>query len=154
MSGRLIVTIVAFGLAVLIMGAFFPTFIDAAEGTVEATSDLEVNQNDTLGELLEIELTSVDGDNATFELTETRSADSATINISATNSSTVTLAGEEVTSTVDSVDEDSAIITTEYPPAIGWAEGAKLFVEQTGLLLALVAFIVTVAMLAIVMRGV
>lgn len=141
---------VAFAVVIIGLAAalFAPTLIDATQGNAVAVEQMEVGDTANLTERLTLSLDAVNTaqDNATVTLTdETTFADTQTIVDNDTTSST-TLSGDVINVSVSNIDaSDVVTLSVTYPPMFAWNDGARVFYENSGIIIAALALVMVVA---------
>jgi len=155
MSRKLIVTIVALAVFVLLIGLLFPTLITSTNE--RAVTGLQLDEGETQAITGGLDATAVETTNseATIRLTDTETQESinATISEGATETLTFSINEETVDVTVEeSTNSEVTLSPVEYARTYGWSDGAKTFIGEIGIIFAILAFLMVAAILAAVMR--
>lgn len=139
----------ALGVFVLLIGLIFPTAIDASHTDATAGFELSEGENTTVTDGLRMAVESVEGDNATISLTDTQTRESERQTLTIGETGTFTTNGETSNVTVESINSNNVTTSTvEYSRTYGWGDGPKTFVDNLGLILAILAFLMGVGALA------
>lgn len=148
----------AFAVGILLFGAalFVPPLADATQD--DATETLEVNNGtDTaVTERLTAAVTDVDTaaspSHATIAYTNNRTLNTTATTVDVGNTSTVMLSGDGINTTVTSISGETVQFDVEYPPMFGWDREARLFFENSELILVLLGAVVIVGAVAVVLK--
>ena len=130
------------GIFVLAVALMAPTLIDATQENDSKTLAVAENETRELTDTLSLtaESVNVTGENATILFEDQRTLDTNSTFVNTTENGNVTLSGDRINVSMDRVtDDDDAIISVSYSPMFGWSDGARLFMENAGLLIALLA---------------
>lgn len=148
---RFITAIIALGLFVLLIGLILPTAINASHTDASRGFQLSENETHRVTDGLSMTIESVQSSNATITLTDnqTRQSDTQTVQIDATNQFETTT-NETMNVTLNEIDGNVTKTTVEYSRTYGWNDGAKLFADNLGLLIAIIAFLLAVGGLSAV----
>lgn len=139
----------ALGIFVLLIGLIFPTAIDASHTDATAGFELSEGENTTVTDGLRMAVESVEGDNATISLTDTQTRETESQTLTIGETGTYTTNGETSNVTVESINSNNVTTSTaEYSRTYGWGDGPKTFVDNLGLILAILAFLMGVGALA------
>jgi len=154
-SGR-IMTAFSLGVLLLAVALLFPTFLDAQSQDASATDVIELNTSQEVSDQLQVNATSINtsGPNATlrYESLETHNRTSATIDEG--NSTTLTIDGQDINTTVESVRSSSAVVVqTSYPNTFGLASGPASVITNFGTLLVILAGVLVFGLTAKIALG-
>lgn len=144
---RFITAIMAFGVFVLLIGLIIPTAIDASHTNATNGFELSEGENTTITEGLRMSVHSISGDSANISLIDTQTRENVTQELTVGETQNYTTNGENTTVTLESISGVDTSTTVEYNRTYGWNDGSKLFVENLGLLIALLALLLVVGLL-------
>lgn len=146
----------ALGIIVLAAALFVPALIEATEEPATETLSLDNGTQSELTERLSVGVVGVNASatpsNATVEYTDETSFATNSTTVDVGNESTVTIDGDNLTTGVESVDGSTVQFNTTYPPMYGWNSGARLFFENSGLLLVALAGAMVVGLAAVAVK--
>jgi len=149
---RLVGSIFAFGLLVLVAALLVPGMIDATQDQQQQTVNLTTDERTELTDYLDMTLdatnaTAADAGNRTANVTyhQTKDLLEGTTSVNGTESTTLSLDSDTINTTVSSIEANSSVITAKYPPMMGWHDQARTFAENSGIILALLSMITILA---------
>lgn len=153
MSRQLTTTIVGFGVFVLLIGLVIAPTITASNTDASQGYELAEGENATVTEGLEITVDKVGPSNATITLKDTHTRLSETNELAEGDNSTYSVNGENMTVTLENIDDNSVTRTTvEYPRTYGWSDSTKLYANQFDVLLGIIAFLMVMGSLGAVTK--
>jgi len=144
--------VIVFGIFVLAVSLLVPTLITATTSNQTSVLELEENETRELTEKLTTTAQKVNppGDNATisFEDTTALKTNSTYLNATSSPNGNVTLSGDQINVSLRSVSNDSvATVSISYPPMFGWIDGARSFINESGLLIAMVSVVAIIGVI-------
>lgn len=148
---RVVGLVVALTVGGLMASFLLPIGIDALNGDDAVTLDQQVSDGfDSVGSGIEADLTSTDATNSTASYNVTYDGDYQSVTVSEGSSSTVTVGGEDVTVSPQSISTGSATTEYTFSSTIGWSSGAVALwgILDVILVLAVFLFFIGVALAA------
>lgn len=146
----------AIGVLVLGMALFVPALIDASQGDASDTFELTNQSSEDLTDTLQVEVTRVNQseDNTNVTVRDLRSLDTNSTQLDAGNATDLTLSGDTINVTADSIINASASqLTVVYPPMFAWDDGPRTFVDNLDIVLALLAMVVILGFFLVWLGG-
>lgn len=149
MSRQLTTTIVGLGVFVLLIGLVITPTISASNEDASRGFELAAGDNATVTEGLKVEIDDVQtgntSRNATITLRDTGTQLTQTNTIEEGSSANYTVAGENMTVTLNQIYENQETRTTiEYPRTYGWGDGPKQYASRFDVLLGIIGFLMAV----------
>lgn len=120
--------------------SLIPTLIGATTDDTKAAFELEEGEDVEVTDELRAELTKANGTtyNATVEYTDLDSLFTNQSKLNDSETDTVALEGENITTGLQSFTNGSAVFNTTYPATYGWDTSAALIIAQMDTLLAVI----------------
>lgn len=147
-SGTLVKGIFAAGILILAVALFIPTFVDTTQGNATQVLELDNGSSVELTDKLSVGAVTVSntGNNATIEYTDETSLATNQTLLNVSESGNMTLSGDYVNVTLDSIPENETVrITSTYPPMFGWNAAARTFINNSEIILVMLAGITVLA---------
>ena len=168
MSGRIITAALFFGILLLVIAFVFPTLSTAPD----ATETQNINMT-SLGEEVDLDLDNPNYETLTNDLivgvfvfpedevigviAADRSVGEESVDsllIEEGDTTTLTVEGRDITANfIEITSNETALVEWTYPVTYGASDGAQAIMNEFGLLLALIAFILVIGCLMAVMKG-
>lgn len=141
----------ALGVLVLAVAVFVPTLIDATDQdttqSVELVEGEQTDLTDNLAVRADAIANTAAGTNATIRVRSLDTLNDSTKTIDEGNTSVFVVDGANVDVENVATSNDSVIVRSTYDPRFGWNGGAATFFDNIGVILALLALIIVVAVL-------
>jgi len=139
------------GILALVGALFIPTMIETTQENHNTTVQIDEGSTQNLSDRLRVSVIEVNGTSeATISYTNTNTYHSKTITLTPGETRNVTLDGEYIESTLNSVSSTGeATIRTKYPPMFGWDDGSKTFINNFVIVIVIIVAVALIGILKI-----